>query len=103
VPSRIPPLAITAYTATSALGRGRDAHARALRERRGGLRANDFTTTPLACAIGRVDGLEDAVVPGEFAAYDCRNNRLAWLGLGADAFLDAARARSRGTAPNGSR
>ena len=91
MPSRIPPLAITAHTATSALGRGCLAHARALRERRSGLRANDFSATPLACAIGRVDGLEQATLPNELAAWDCRNNRLAWLGLGADGFLDAAR------------
>jgi 3-oxoacyl-[acyl-carrier-protein] synthase-1 len=92
VPSRIVPLAITAFTATSALGRGRAAHGEALRSQRGGLRANDFTETPLACAIGRVDGLETLPLPGAFADYDCRNNRLAWLGIGADGFLDAARA-----------
>jgi 3-oxoacyl-[acyl-carrier-protein] synthase-1 len=92
VPSRIQPLAITACTATSALGRGRAAHAEALRSGRSGLRANDFTTTALSCAIGRVDGLEDAPLPPAFADYDCRNNRLAWLGLAADDFLDVARA-----------
>lgn len=91
MPSRIPPLAITAFTATSALGCGRADHAEALRGRRSGLRANDFTRTPLDCAIGRVDGLEGTALPREFANYDCRNNRLAWLGLGADGFLDAAR------------
>jgi len=90
VPSRIPPLAITAHTATSALGRGRAAHIQALRDGRGGLRANDFTATPLACAIGRVEGIEQVELPGALAGYDCRNNRLAWLGLGADGFLDAA-------------
>jgi 3-oxoacyl-[acyl-carrier-protein] synthase-1 len=92
VPHRIPPLAITACTATSALGRGRTAHAQALRTRRGGLRANDFTRTPLTCAIGRVDGVEDLDLPPAFADYDCRNNRLAWLGLQTDGFLDSARA-----------
>ena len=90
MPSRIPPLAITAHTATSALGRGRAAHIQALRDRRGGLRANDFTAMPLACAIGRVEGIEQVELPGALAGYDCRNNRLAWLGLGADGFLDAA-------------
>src|SRR3546814_12859002 len=35
-----PALAITAYTATTALGRGRAAQASALRERRGGRRRN---------------------------------------------------------------
>jgi len=92
VPSRIAPLAISAYTATSALGRGRAAHAEALRLSRGGLRPNDFTDTPLACAIGRVDGIEREPLPAEFAAHDCRNNRLAWAGLAGDGFLDAARA-----------
>lgn len=92
VPNPIDPIRITAFTATSALGRGRDAHARALRERRGGLRANDFTAEPLTCAIGRVDGLEDAALRVEHAAYECRNNRLAWLGVQADGFLDAAHA-----------
>ncbi len=92
MPSRIDPPAITAFTATSALGRGRTVHAQALRSRHGGLRTNDFTSTPLTCAIGRVEGLEAAALPDAFADYDCRNNRLAWFGIGADDFLDAARA-----------
>ena len=92
MPTRIAPLAITAFTATSALGHGRGAHADALRNDRGGLRDNDFTRATLPCAIGRVDGLESAPVPDAFGAYDCRNNRLAWHGINADGFLDAARA-----------
>ena len=92
MPSRIPPVAITARTATSALGRGRAAHAAALQAGRSGLRPNDFTRVPLACAIGRVDGLEAAPLPAGLAGHDCRNNRLAWLGLGADGFLEAVRA-----------
>ena len=92
MPTRIAPLAITACTATSALGHGRAAHAAALRSDRGGLRDNDFTRATLPCAIGRVDGLESAPVPDAFGEYDCRNNRLAWHGINADGFLDAARA-----------
>ncbi|WP_257387929.1 beta-ketoacyl-ACP synthase [Tahibacter caeni] len=87
----MPPLAVTAHTATSAAGRGVAAFARAMRERRGGLRSNDFGSDPLDCWIGRVDGIEDTVVPAEFAAIDCRNNRLAWIGLNEDGFLAAAR------------
>ncbi|HVI57829.1 MAG TPA: beta-ketoacyl-[acyl-carrier-protein] synthase family protein [Luteimonas sp.] len=83
-------LAITAYTATTALGRGRDAQALALRERRGGLRRNDFGEGAageqrLDTWIGRVDGLEQQPLPGEYAQWDCRNNRLAWLALQQDA------------------
>ncbi|MGB3463213.1 beta-ketoacyl-[acyl-carrier-protein] synthase family protein [Rhodanobacter lindaniclasticus] len=90
------PLAVTAHTATSALGRGLAAQLDALRGERSGLRPNDFSSAPLACWIGRVDGLEAAALPAAFAPWDCRNNRLAWLGLNQDGFLDrvhAARAR----------
>jgi 3-oxoacyl-[acyl-carrier-protein] synthase-1 len=93
VPTRIAPLSITAFTATSALGDGRDAHADALRSDRGGLAANDFTRVPLTCAIGRVAELESQPLPAAFDGYDCRNNRLAWRGLAADGFLEAARER----------
>jgi len=92
VPTRITPLPLTAFTATSTLGSGRAAHAAAILADRGGLRPNDFTRVPLPCAIGRVAGIEDAPLPAELAEYDCRNNRLAWRGVNADGFLDAARA-----------
>jgi 3-oxoacyl-[acyl-carrier-protein] synthase-1 len=92
----ITPLAISAFTATSALGRGLEDHRRALLDGRTGLRANDFSRAPLACWIGRVDGLEQAALPAAFDAWECRNNRLAWLGLNQDGFHDAVRkARER--------
>ncbi|HET7330286.1 beta-ketoacyl-[acyl-carrier-protein] synthase family protein [Dyella sp.] len=90
------PLAVTAFTATSALGLGLDAQLDALRHQRSGLRANDFSSAPLPCWIGRVDGLEDAALPASYAQWDCRNNRLAWLGLQQDDFLAKVRtARER--------
>lgn len=92
VPSPMPPLAIRAFTATSAVGRGVDAHRAALRERRSGLRRNDFGPQPLETWIGRVDGLEDAPLPAQWAQWECRNNRLAWLALQQDGLLDAVRA-----------
>lgn len=87
----IRPVSITAHTATSALGRGLAAHVDALRERRSGLRPNDFSREPLDCFIGRVDGLETMALPATFAAHECRNNRLAWLGIEQDDFLEKAR------------
>jgi 3-oxoacyl-[acyl-carrier-protein] synthase-1 len=54
------------------------------------LRDNDFTAEPLVCAIGRVDGIEETPLPDAYAPNECRNNRLAWLGLAADDFLDQA-------------
>lgn len=90
------PLAVNAVTVTSALGAGSAAQAEALRQMRGGLRRNDFTTSPLETWIGRVADLESSPVPGRFERLDCRNNRLAWLALRQDGFLDAvAAARAR--------
>ena len=88
------PLAIRAYTATTALGHGREAQAEALRARRSGLRRNDFGEGATAEArletwIGRVEGIESVTLPPELAAYDCRNNRLAWLALQQDGLPDA--------------
>jgi len=92
MPHVMTPLAVTAHTATSALGHGLDAQLDALRGERSGLRPNDFSSAPLACWIGRVDGLETAALPAALASWDCRNNRLAWLGLNQDGFLDRVRA-----------
>ena len=65
------------------------AQAEALRAGRSGLRRNDFGEGKageqrLETWIGRVDGLEDADLPAEWARWDCRNNRLAWLALQQD-------------------
>jgi len=86
------PLRITAYTLCSAAGDGRAATLAALRERRSGLTRNDFGPTPIATWIGRVAGLEQQPLPEQFAEWDCRNNRLAWRGLLADGFIQAAEA-----------
>ncbi|HEX7370887.1 MAG TPA: beta-ketoacyl-ACP synthase [Rhodanobacteraceae bacterium] len=89
MPGRIEPLAITAFSATSALGRGLPAHLDALRLGKSGLTVNDFSAAPLACRIGRVGGVEATHLPRQLAHWDCRNNRLAWLGLQQDGLLDA--------------
>ncbi len=83
------PVTISAYTVTTALGRGRGAQADALREGRGGLRRNDFGGAGLDAWIGRVDGVEGNPLPTQFARWECRNNRLAWLALQHDGMLDA--------------
>jgi len=92
VPPRISPLQISAFTATSAVGVGKEPLADALAHSRSGLRANDFGDAPLPTWIGRVDGLEDVRLPEALASWDCRNNRLAWLGLHADGFPEAVAA-----------
>ncbi len=90
------PLAITASTLTTALGAGRDATLNALRARRSGLAPVRFQNVPLATWTGEVDGVDAVLLPDGLADFECRNNRLAWLGLQHDGVLDAvAGARAR--------
>jgi len=90
------PLAVTAFTATSALGRGTAAMLDALRRGASGLQPNDFDRAELRAWIGRVAGLEDEPVAGALAEFDCRNNRLAQVGLEQDGFMEAvSRARAK--------
>ena len=92
MPVPMTPIAITAYTASSAIGHGLAAHLEALRQARSGLRPNDFSSAPLACWIGRVDGVEETALPAVHAIWECRNNRLAWVGLNQDGFLEQVQA-----------
>ena len=89
---RIAPLRITAYTTTTAAGIGKAALLSAMRAGVSALRPNDFGPSPLATWVGRVADLEATALPKPLAGWDCRNNRLAWLGLVADGFIDAAHA-----------
>ena len=66
----------------------------AVAEHRSGLRPNAFGRHALATWVGQVDGL-DAPLPASIARWDCRNHRLAWRGLCADGFIDAARDAGR--------
>jgi 3-oxoacyl-[acyl-carrier-protein] synthase-1 len=89
------PLAITSYTATTALGRGLAAQAAALRAERGGLHHRGFESCTLQTWIGEVAGL-DQPLSADWADWECRNNRLADLGLQQDGFGAAvAAARER--------
>ncbi len=85
------PLTASAWTITSALGRGRAATLDALRNKRGGLGPCDYPHAELDTWIGRVAGLDEYRLPDELAAWDCRNNRLAHMGLNQDGFLDECR------------
>lgn len=85
----MPPLAIRAFTVTTAAGQGRNALAEALRDARTGLSPNDFGDAALDTWIGRVDGIEHCPLPSALANWECRNNRLAWLVLQHDDILNA--------------
>lgn len=79
---------VTAYTMTSALGHGQAAHAAALRSAVTGLRLQRFETAGFDAWLGLVDGVDEVALPAACQAFDCRNNRLAWLGLQADGFFE---------------
>ncbi len=86
-------LRISHYSLTTALGRGAAAQQRALLDERSGLTpCTGFGDAGLPAWIGRVAGIEDSPLPKPLAAFECRNNRLAWLGLQQDGFLDAVQA-----------
>ncbi len=86
------PVRIPAYTITSCLGHGIEPTVAALHARRSGLARCDFETVDLDTWIGEVDGLDDVVLDASLARFDCRNNRLALMGLEQDGFASAVRA-----------
>jgi 3-oxoacyl-[acyl-carrier-protein] synthase I len=86
------PLQLTHYTATSCLGRGLAATQQALEQARCGLTPCHFETVELATWIGEVAGIDEVALPQRLARFDCRNNRLAQLGLEQDGFDAAVRA-----------
>jgi 3-oxoacyl-[acyl-carrier-protein] synthase-1 len=94
-PIPIKPLRINAFTASSAAGKGVAATLEALRSRASGLSRNDFGEQPVDTYIGRVSGIEDAPLPAHLEQWECRNNRLAWLGLNQDGFVAAVSAARR--------
>jgi len=90
-------LPIVSATLTAGCGAGLPAVRAALRAGRSGLRPNDFEPAAnLVTWIGRVDGIETLSVPSALERFDCRNNRLALMGLAHDGFESAvARAVQR--------
>ena len=86
------PLLLSAYTATTCLGRGLDATRAALQAGRSGLAPCAFETVKLDTWIGEVAGVDTQTLPAALSHYDCRNNRLALLGLQTDGFDEAVRA-----------
>lgn len=81
-------MAVLDHTAACALGVGRGALLSALQSGISGLRDEAFETASLQTWLGQVSGVDDVVLPLTLADFDCRNNRLAWLGLHADGFAD---------------
>ncbi len=86
-------LRLSHFTATTCLGHGRDALWNGLISGQGHLKPCDFHDAAVDCWIGEVAGIADVALPPHLAEYDCRNNRLALLGLTADGFAEHVRRR----------
>ncbi len=86
------PLWLSHFTATSSIGHGLNPTLAALRERRTGLAPCTFDTVDLATFTGEVKGVDAVQLPAQLADFDCRNNRLAQLGLMQDGFAGAVHA-----------
>ncbi|HVS77509.1 MAG TPA: beta-ketoacyl-[acyl-carrier-protein] synthase family protein [Steroidobacteraceae bacterium] len=85
------PLLISHLTATSCIGRGLGETAASLRAKRSGLGPCAFETVRLDTHVGEVPGVDEESLSAELSRFDCRNNRLAQLGLRQDGFMDAVR------------
>ncbi|HEX5209983.1 MAG TPA: beta-ketoacyl-[acyl-carrier-protein] synthase family protein [Steroidobacteraceae bacterium] len=86
------PLLFKHFTATSCIGRGLQATLASLQEQRSGLAPCAFETVTLQTHIGEVPGIDSVRLPAASKRFDCRNNRLAQLGIAEDGFLDAVAA-----------
>lgn len=64
----------------------------AMREGRSGLAPCHFDTVDLPTFVGEVEGVDAVGMRADLAEFDCRNNRLAQLGLQQDDFAAAVRA-----------
>ncbi len=102
--ARVAPVALTAHGLACATGLGLGALAAALREGRSALTPLPASTpaTPesharssLTTWVGRVAAVDSTHLPVHLQAWDCRANRLAWLGLQSDGFGDAVAAACR--------
>jgi 3-oxoacyl-[acyl-carrier-protein] synthase-1 len=89
------PVLLSAYTMASCLGRGLEATRAALRAGRSGLLPCRFETVDLDTFVGEIAGVDSQALPAHLAAFDCRNNRAAELGLAQDGFLDAVEAAAK--------
>jgi 3-oxoacyl-[acyl-carrier-protein] synthase-1 len=83
------PLLLKAFTASSCIGRGLAQTLDSLEGQRSGLRACEFETVRLDTFVGEVDGVDAQALPAALRRYDCRNNRLAELGIKEDGFIEA--------------
>ncbi|HZV99883.1 MAG TPA: beta-ketoacyl-[acyl-carrier-protein] synthase family protein [Methylophilaceae bacterium] len=85
------PLLLSHFTMTSCIGTGLYPTLAAIRQQRSGLAPCSFETVDLPTYVGEVRGVDTVLLGQDLAAFDCRNNRLAQLGLEQDGFAEAVK------------
>jgi 3-oxoacyl-[acyl-carrier-protein] synthase-1 len=89
------PLQLSHFTTVTSLGHGLGPTLEALREGRSGLTPCAFETVSLDTYVGEVAGVDESRLPPGLADFDCRNNRLAQLGLEQDGRAEAVARAAR--------
>jgi 3-oxoacyl-[acyl-carrier-protein] synthase-1 len=84
-------LQLTRFTATSCLGPGLSAMLAALEHARSGLAPCEFESARIDTYIGEVACVDEVRLPERLRKFDCRNNRLALMGLTQDNFDNVVR------------
>jgi 3-oxoacyl-[acyl-carrier-protein] synthase-1 len=95
----VKPYLLSSFTATSCIGRGLAQTLDALRRHATGLAPCRFETVDLATYAGEVAGVDDVEIRADLRTFDCRNNRLAQLGLMQDGFIEAVEAATARLGP----
>lgn len=87
------PVFIDTFTATTCVGPGNQSLLAALKSGQSGLTPCEFDQVKIDTWIGKVSSVDtqENALPAALTNYECRNNRLAWLGLNQDGFLDNAK------------
>lgn len=86
------PLLFSNFTAASAVGLGKNQTLAALLNQRSGLDPCQFETVNLDTWIGEVAGVDNVAIRPDLKDFDCRNHRLAQMGLTQDGFIETAEA-----------
>ena len=85
----IPSLKITAASLVNALGRGKTEVWQKISREESGLRQAAYPGLEFETWIGQVEAAASYPLEAKLGKYNCRNNRLAKLGLDSDGFRDA--------------
>jgi len=89
------PLRLTCFTAVSAVGRGLAETWDSMQQQRSGLAPCAFETVDVETHVGEVAGVDATALPEGLQHFNCRNNRLAQLGLVQDGFTEAVTTSAR--------